>query len=102
MSIEDKIAEVLAEHQEDLRPGLITVGGNPACTCGWAAWKEPGTLAAHQAAMLTPLVREARVEALREAANDASASDPSEHPFLGLDEMTSWLRARADRTEKEA
>lgn len=40
---------------------------------------------------------EVAAQALEEAADRAEGTDPVEHPFLGLDEMTEWLRAEAAR-----
>jgi len=44
---------------------------------------------------LTQVIAEAKAEALWDAANAAEDSDPIEHPFVGLDEFTAWLRNRA-------
>lgn len=97
--IEARIAEVLAGHIERKTLDDYCDG----CSCGWKA----GLADAHEehaAAMLAPVIGEAKAEALREAADKFQRGDwfnvidGNAHVKIGNGQrVTDWLRTRADK-----
>lgn len=108
--IQERIETVLSEHRLNVSDEWCTAKG-----CEWnKPWGTVGALEsmadhrAHVAAMLAPLIREAKAEALREAADLLApngilwwgdlgvrvSEKPFDPPHVSLDD---WLRARADK-----
>lgn len=104
--LEARIAEVLTEHD----PHFPFDDGATHCDCG--QWRDDSCMQdinhrLHVAAMLAPVIAEAKVEALREAADKFQRGDwfnvieGNAHVKVGNGQrVTEWLKARADNLEK--
>lgn len=71
-----------------------------ACTCG-PYEREAGVVLAALALAVARIQRDARVEALREAADDMDDTDDPDAIYVNNGDIDLWLRARADRDEAE-
>lgn len=74
---DETIADVLARHERDMRPGRITPGGNPECCCGWVGMGHRAHVAVAITAWLSARLGSAEVvEAVRTAIDVSDCSIP--------------------------
>lgn len=85
----EKIAAVLAAHRKEMGHRDLRVH----CICGWSSGELSTYMqyAAHQTAMLEPVIREAQAEALEEAADAWHALIRESRSMVW-----NWLYARAN------